>query len=412
MKNTSVGAQVIAPGNFAAREPSTTKTSTIYDYSLSLQRELPFKMVADLAYVGNLQRHQRMNFNINSIAPGVAFDPKYVDPRNAGYNFYGPISASNPGPLPGSNIMNALVMRPYQGFNTITATANVGNNRYDSFQARVNKRFGNGLTFQLSYTRSRLISGTESPGLWNYQWKDYTSQLANGSRTNVLAFNYTYNLPKFTSWIHFDNPITRGALNGWQLAHIFNWIGGLPYTPGFSLLQSNVNTSISVGQVFLGTPDLSPRLTVLGDATSLSKDFSHRFDPSKLGVPAIFPAADGTGPRNFLTAPGTFTNNISLIKVFSIRDRSKLELRLNAYNAFNQVRRTGLNTTVQYKSQGKTFNDGFAVYNLPEQIVGRLSKSITDPVTIYNNYRTGVGATNLTSVQPMRIVEVGLKLRF
>ena len=366
MASTSVGTQVLAAGNFAAREASSAKAPTIYDYSLSMQRELPFKMVADFAYVGNLQRHQRINFNINSIAPGVAFDPRYIDPRNVGYNFAGPISASNPGPaLPGSNIMNALVMRPYLGFNTLTATANVGNNRYDSFQARVNKRFGNGLTFQLSYTRSRLISGQDSPGLYSYNWKNYTGNLGNGSRSNVMAINYTYNLPKFASWVRFDNAFTRGAFNGWQVAHMFNRISGLPYTPGFSLLQANTNTGVSVNQVFLGTPDLAPRLNVLGDAASLAKDFSHQFDPAKLGVPAVFPAADGTGPRNYLTAPGTFTNNISLIKVFSVSDRSKVELRLNAYNAFNQVRRTGLNTTVQYKAQGAKFGDGFCGLQSP-----------------------------------------------
>ena len=63
-------------------------------------------------------------------------------------------------------------------------------------------------------------------------------------------------------------------------------------------------------------------------------------------------------------------------------------------------------------AQGAKFSDGFAVYNLPEQIVSSLSKSIVDPVTIYNNDRGGVGAMNVTAVQPMRIVEAGLKFRF
>ena len=400
--SNSAQAQVIAPSSFAAREASSGKAPVVYDYSLSMQRELRLKMVVDIAYVGNLQRHQPINFNINAIAPGVDFDPKYVDPRNAGYNFYGPISSSNPGPaLPGSNIMNALVMRPYLGFNTLTATANAGNNRYDALQFRLNKRFGHGLTLQVAYTHSRLLSGQENVGLYSYNWKDYTGQLSGGSRSNVTAINYTYNLPKFTKLV-----------DGWLLAHMLNFVSGLPYSPGFSVIQANTGTSVSVNQVFLGTPDLAPRITVLGDASAMKADFAHQFDPTKFGVPAIYPAADGTGPRNFMTAPGTFTNNISLIKIFKVRERGKLELRLNAFNAFNQVRRTSLNTSVQYKAQGANFSDGFAVYNLPEQVVSRLSKSITDPVTIYNNYRGGVGAMNVTAVQPMRIMEAGLKFRF
>ena len=43
---------------------------------------------------------------------GTAWQQQYVDPRSAGYNFYGPVTASNPGPLPGSNSMDAVVMRP------------------------------------------------------------------------------------------------------------------------------------------------------------------------------------------------------------------------------------------------------------------------------------------------------------
>ena len=33
-------------------------------------------------------------------------------------------------------------------------------------------------------------------------------------------------------------------------------------------------------------------------------------------------------------------------------------------------------------------------------------------MTIYNQYLTGAGYDNLTTVQPMRIIEIGLKFRF
>jgi hypothetical protein len=191
--NTSLAR--ISPGNYAARDASTRKEPTVYDYSISMQHEIPFKMVIDVAYVGNLQRHQAINFNLNAINPGTAFLPQYVDSTNAGYNFFGPITASNPGPLPGSNAMNALVMRPYQGLNTLTATANVGNNRYDSLQVSVNKRFGHGLTFQAAYSKNRLISGTESVGIYSYLWKQFTGYPSNGMRSQNLAMNYIYQLP-------------------------------------------------------------------------------------------------------------------------------------------------------------------------------------------------------------------------
>ena len=57
--------------------------------------------------------------------------------------------------------------------------------------------------------------------------------------------------------------------------------------------------------------------------------------------------------------------------------------------------------------------DGFRVYNTPEANAQRLAASgVTDPKQLYNIYRTGVGHVNLTGVEPMRIIELGLKFRF
>ncbi len=405
------GVSRISPASYAARDASSQKSPTVYDYSFSVQHELPFKMVGDVGYIGNLQRHQSINFNLNAILPGTAFQPQYVDSTNAGYNFYGPITASNPGPLPGSNSENALVMRPYQGFNTLTATANVGNNRYDSFQANLSKRFGSGLMFQVSFTKGRLISGQESPGLYYSNWKQYTGYVSNTGRPYTLATNYIYNLPNFAEKIGFSNIVTRGALNGWQFAHLLTFFGGQPVTPTFSIQESNTGSSVSTPLVFLGTPDLTPRLGVTGDLASTNS--SIYFNPSAVSIPSVYPSNPGTGPRNFFNAPGTFVNDMTLTKHFRIAEGKTLEFRAAGYNVFNMVRRTGINSGVQYKANGATYAQGFNVYNLPDQLAQRaIASGTTNPVTIYNQYRTGVGYSNVTSVQPMRIIEFGLKLRF
>jgi len=101
---------------------------------------------------------------------------------------------------------------------------------------------------------------------------------------------------------------------------------------------------------------------------------------------------------------------MTMSKKFTIIEGKTLELRVSAYNAFNQVRRTVLNTSVQYKAQGASYANGFAVYNTPDQLASRVAVN-TNPV-IFNQYRGGVGYYNLTTVQPMRVVELGLKFRF
>jgi hypothetical protein len=401
----------ISPLSLTARDNSTRKAPTVYDYSLSVQHELPFKMVIDVAYVGNLQRHQPIDFNINTIAPGTAYLPQYVDSTNAGYNFFGPITASNPGPLPGSNAENALVMRPYQGFNTLTATANVGNNEYNSLQISLKKRFGSGLLFQSAYTNGLLISGVENTGLYNYYWKNYTGYVSVNNRRQELITNYIYELPKYSKKLNWNNVFARTALDGWQFAHLLGFYGGLPYSPAFSILEANTSTSISLGNVLMGTPDFTPRLAISGNTSGTGSLY---FNPQSFAVQAAYPTTAGNGPRNYLTAPGTFSNDMTMTKRFNITESKTLELRVNAYNAFNQVRRVNLNTSIQYKAQGATFASGFAVYNTPDELAARAATnaSTNTPLGIYNQYRTGVGYSNVTSVEPMRIMEVGLKFRF
>ena len=90
-----------------------------------------------------------------------------------------------------------------------------------------------------------------------------------------------------------------------------------------------------------------------------------------------------------------------------------VELRANFYNIFNSVRRTNVNNIITYKAKGATFAEGFDIINTPEANLERSKASgVTDPLQLYNQFRMGVGHVNVTTVSPMRIVEIGLALRF
>src|SRR5947207_6711962 len=51
----------------------------VYNWSLGVQRELPFRMAADLAYVGNAARNQLVNVPINGRPYGYRFLPSSLD---------------------------------------------------------------------------------------------------------------------------------------------------------------------------------------------------------------------------------------------------------------------------------------------------------------------------------------------
>ena len=233
-----------------------------------------------------------------------------------------------------------------------------------------------------------------------------------GDRQHVFSLNYTYDIPDVSKRIHFDNPVGRAVFSGWRMGHLFTYVSGVRTTVTLGSIQNSGNTSnvASLGTLLLGTPDLDYRLALSGDPNALSRDFAHYFDPTKFALPGVYPAADGRGPRNYVERPGNFANDMTLTKAFRVKESHAFELRAAFYNAFNNPRRTSINTSIQYKANGKTFADGFALFNTPELLAAR--NSTLTGTALYNQYRTGVGHYNLTDVNVMRVIEIGLKYRF
>jgi hypothetical protein len=407
---SATGLQPIPIVSLGAQDPSR-KIPTTYDYSLSVQRELPFQMIADVGYVGNIQRHQQIQFNINAVPLGTAFLPQYLTPGNAGYNFAGPVTASNPGALPGSNAEDASVMRPYPGFSSLTMNENGANVHYNSLQAQLSKRFGHGLSFAAAYTYGRTVGQIENIGPYNYNWQNYTGYILANDRSHVFTMNYSYELPRIARAVRFDNALGRRLFDEWRVAGVFTYFSGSPYSPSFSVQEANTTTNVSLGNVFLGSPDFTPRNTVTGAVNSAASGMT--FNPSALGVPAIYPTADGTGPRNFINGLGSFNNDVSVVKNIKIHERFRVEIRATAFNLFNNVRRINTLSSIQYKANGANLSSGFSIINLPDQLAAnQAAKTPNNPLSIFNAYRTGVGYVDLTNVQPMRIMELGLQFRF
>jgi Carboxypeptidase regulatory-like domain len=391
--------------SLGATDQANNKVPTIYDYSLSVQRLLPSQMVLDVAYVGNQQRHQPIQFNLNAVPLGYAYSPQFIDPSNPGSNFAGTVSASNPGPLPGSNAADPSIMRPYPGYNSLTMNENSGNAHYNSMQVTLGKRMSHGLSFQSSYTLAKTAGNLENQGLFSSNWQQYTGYVLSNDRLHVFNTSYSYEIPKLSEVLHWKNGFSRRVLDDWRFAGVFTAFSGAPYSPSFSIQQSKSTTSVSLGNIFLGTGDLTPRIQVTGSPASAPAGFS--FDASSLGLPSL--ASTGTGPRNFLYGPGSFTNDMSLVKTIKITEGRGFELRINAFNPFNQVRRLNVNSSIQYKANGANYSDGFSIINTPAQLA---ANQVAAGKPAFQGYLNGEGIVSLTNVQPMRIIELGLRFRF
>jgi hypothetical protein len=406
------GLQRLSPRNFGVRDEASQKVPTVYDYSFSVQRELAGDMVLDVAYLGNIQRHQNVQFNINNVIPGTSGDARFIDPRLAGNNFAGAVSPGNPNPLPGTRNVDANLMRPYAGLGDLLLTANVANAVYNSLQTSLARRTRNGLSFQVAHTYGYLRTQVEAPGHYSLNWKGYTGFVADNDRRHVVAVNYTYDVPKLAARLKMNNAVGKQIFDGWNVAHLLNFYSGRYITPTFGIQEANTTNGVAnLNSIFTGSPNYAPRIQPLTNPNNGGSNPSALFDIGAFGIPGL---GLGLGSRNYLREPSTHSNDINITKTFFVGERYGLEMRASFFNPFNAVRRTDINSGATFKANGARYEDGFRLFNSPDQLVRNLldRRPNATPQEIFNQYRSGFGHVNLTSVQPNRIIEIGLRFRF
>jgi hypothetical protein len=117
------------------------KVPTVYNWSLGIQRQLPWQMVGDVAYVGNANRNNPTQMPLNNLPYGttrVDLSPQNADPTQNNNQAY-----------------STDYLRPYRGFGGINLRQWNGYANYHSVQVSVNRRLSNGFAWGLSYTGSK-----------------------------------------------------------------------------------------------------------------------------------------------------------------------------------------------------------------------------------------------------------------
>ena len=272
-------------------------------WNLTLAHTFGHELSAQVGYVGNVGRKLWFNEDLNTPVPG----PGPFNPR-----------------------------RPY--FNNVgwTQTILVRNNRlssnYHSLQARVEKRFGGGLWLLSNFTWSRSIDyGTF--GVQNQF--DIASNRGPSDFTRPLAWVTAFN------WaIPFGRDLRgvgKAIAYGWALSGIVNLEAGNYFTP---TLANNASLNSTIG--------LRPDRTGSGRVSNPNRNLW--FDPSAFTVPALY--TYGNSGRNILSGPGFASTDLSLEKAFAITERAKLELRLDAFNAFNRTNLGNPNSNVDTSTAG------------------------------------------------------------
>lgn len=295
---------------------------TFYRYSADIQVQLGHDYLWDVGYVGahGQDLAQQQYLNQAQLA-----------------------SASNPIRGVTTNTVKNVPLRvPYQGISIsgLLLINSVGSSWYDGLITSVSKRFSHGLQFQLSYTFARDL--TTEPGVASSSGaaaRVYGNQLDPTStygpdpfvREHRLILSYVYDLPHPANLRSFTGEI----LGGWTLAGVFTAQSGHP-------LYAVYSNSANIYGIPYDRPNFVSGCNV-GLSGSVQSRLSQYFNTACFTKPTVIGAdglgtAFGTAPIGNITGPRQVNLDLSLVKAIALpgmSDRSRLELRGEAFNALN-----------------------------------------------------------------------------
>lgn len=307
----------------------------VQQWHLSAQRELAPRVSAEVAYVGStITRVGLPDSNVNQLrvdqlALGAALLERVPNP------YFGVIPQSSS--LGDPTISVAQLMKPYPAYTTVSLYRNnVGRTVYHGVSGKLEHRLSRGLSFLVSYTRSRLLDDASSV---------FDSTIASGPVANAPvadAFDRTRerdvstgDIPHvFVASTTWEVPVggvrrfrPRGVwgllLRDWSLTGVLTCQSGVPITVTQAINHNG----------FAGFGTQRPNL--LGDPRlpAESRSVSRWFDTSAFATAPAFTL--GSASRNPVRGPGFRNLDLALIRRVPLASQMALELRVEAFNVTN-----------------------------------------------------------------------------
>jgi hypothetical protein len=273
----------------------------------------------------------------------------------------------------------ALVQFPYANLNTATSTVagagthsfleyatNDGNTSYNALELSARRTMSQGLSYQISYT-------------WSHGMTDFVDNLTGGS-TPQNAYDYAHersNSPfdqrhRFVAAAGWKLPIGRGGivLNSDSVAS--RLIGGWQVNAIVTLQTGNPFNVTAADNSQTGGSHAAYANCLTNPFVGATKDRAQAASPSNpsrfLNVNAF--SQPGVGlfgtcrPRTYY-GPGRENVDLSVFKQFRLGDVRQIELRFEAFNAFNHA---NFGTPAGSVVNRATFGQITSVINDPRQI--------------------------------------------
>jgi outer membrane receptor protein involved in Fe transport len=272
---------------------------TSYQMNGSLQHELRPGLLVETGYIGNISRHLTANdFSLNQVPTGLI----------------------GPG--------DTQRLRPFPQFSNVTwINPAIGQSSYHAGFVRVQKQFADGFSLLSHYTYSRYLDDAESSNEYGNtgSYMDASRRDLDWGRsaTDVphhVLLTVLYHVKPFTG-----RPLLDAAFANWRIGILQTIQSGPPFTV---LTTANTTNAFPAGPLrpdLVGDPDLP------ADQRTLAR----WFNTEAFVNPAPFTFGDA--PRSVLRGPNLVTTDLTLEKTIGLVGRTRLDVRVEAYNLLNRT---------------------------------------------------------------------------
>jgi hypothetical protein len=315
----SGGAPFVDPAAFGNQgiDPDI-QSPDVYQYNLTLERELPGNLGLRVSYIGSTMRKLLVDRDYNTIPANTDLFNPDEDPDD----------------------LQRLPFFPYGTFMDIVE--NRGSGQLHVGQLELTRRWRNGLALNAAYTLADSDSNAPDSGnstIGTVMFDPYDIEKDRGPDPNVVkhrvVVNGTWDVPVGRDRkVGANMPGWANALfGGWTVSTLFQARSGLNLTPFFTGFYSN--NPWNTGKPLDGLGNFfccAWRPDQLRDPNSGgSRD--RFFDVTAYGLPA--PGKLGNAGKGSLKGPGTWVVNFAFYKDVVARDDFRLQLSALLDNAFN-----------------------------------------------------------------------------
>lgn len=231
--------------------PEFGRPGMVQNWSFEVQHQLATDLILSVGYVGTHATRLRSHLlQINSIDPkyyslGMKLNNDTVGSA-AGQADLASVGVTLPGwfiPLYGSSEPIYQALRPfpqYQDINSDCCLENVGQSTFNALEAKLERRFRNGLNLIASYTFSKTLTDADSA---NWFFSAFASNnfgaqnpfnlktekaLSYQDTPHAVVISYLYELPAGPGKKYLSHGPASKVLGGWQIGAVHRYQSGSP----------------------------------------------------------------------------------------------------------------------------------------------------------------------------------------